>query len=86
MFRYTMSHLSLNQPFTMRSGLTIPNRMVKAAMAERLADEDDLPGSATFLSLYNQWAEGGWGLVITGEKRYYYAVTSFILLTRLRKC
>lgn len=57
--------LQTSKPITLPSGLVLPNRLVKAAMAEALAI-DGLPNSNTN-SVYEKWAEGGWGLVITGN-------------------
>ncbi|EXM15802.1 NADH:flavin oxidoreductase/NADH oxidase, N-terminal [Fusarium oxysporum f. sp. vasinfectum] len=54
------------QPVTLKSGLVLPNRVAKAAMAENLADKDLLPTDKIF-SAYKTWADGGWGLVITGN-------------------
>jgi 2,4-dienoyl-CoA reductase-like NADH-dependent reductase (Old Yellow Enzyme family) len=34
-------------------------------MAEGIADSAQLPGEHA-ITLYSNWAEGGWGLVITG--------------------
>ncbi|PWY94779.1 FMN-linked oxidoreductase [Aspergillus sclerotioniger CBS 115572] len=62
-----MSHLNIAQPLTLRCGLTLPNRVVKAAMAEGLADKDLLPGSKDCLNVYGEWSKGGWGLVISGN-------------------
>ncbi|WP_406148183.1 tRNA-dihydrouridine synthase [Streptomyces sp. NBC_01012] len=47
-------------------GLTLPNRLVKAAMEENLAIEGQLPGEQ-LLELYRRWARGGAGLLITGH-------------------
>lgn len=44
----------------------LKNRLVKAAMEENLAAPGQLPGQAIF-RLYRQWAEGGAGLLITGN-------------------
>jgi 2,4-dienoyl-CoA reductase-like NADH-dependent reductase (Old Yellow Enzyme family) len=46
-------------------GVTLPNRMVKSAMVEGLADAQ---GRATeaLVTLYERWARGGVGLSITG--------------------
>jgi 2,4-dienoyl-CoA reductase-like NADH-dependent reductase (Old Yellow Enzyme family) len=52
--------------FTFPSGLTIKNRLVKAAMEENLATQEQLPGKALF-NLYSRWAQGGVGLIITGN-------------------
>lgn len=53
-------------PFTLPNGQTIKNRLAKAAMEENMAQADQLPGDALF-RLYRAWAEGGVGLIITGN-------------------
>ncbi|KAL7929225.1 FMN-linked oxidoreductase [Trichoderma chlorosporum] len=62
----TVSELKLQEPITLPCGLTLPNRLSKAAMAESWADEDYLPGERIF-KIYEAWAEGGWGSVLTGN-------------------
>ena len=52
--------------FTLPCGAKLKNRLVKAAMEENLATEDQLPGDALF-NLYDAWAQGGVGLIITGN-------------------
>ncbi|MBI1684103.1 NADH:flavin oxidoreductase/NADH oxidase family protein [Caulobacter hibisci] len=47
-------------------GQTLPNRIAKAAMEENLAQPDRTPGPALW-SLYRRWAEGGAGLLLTGN-------------------
>ncbi|CRG86490.1 NADH oxidase [Talaromyces islandicus] len=59
--------LNLAKPITLRCGLTLPNRLWKAAMTEDFADKDRLPGSEACLATYRVWAKGGWGLVMTGN-------------------
>jgi len=57
---------SINTPLTLPSGVEIPNRLVKAAMTERLAN----PGNQVtdrLLQLYKAWGDGGIGLQITGN-------------------
>jgi 2,4-dienoyl-CoA reductase (NADPH2) len=53
-------------PLTLPNGTQIPNRLAKAAMEENLADADHAP-SDRLIRLYGAWAEGGVGLVITGN-------------------
>ncbi|MGJ7915999.1 NADH:flavin oxidoreductase/NADH oxidase family protein [Massilia sp. LXY-6] len=53
-------------PLTLPNGATVPNRLAKAAMEETLADAGQLPGPAIH-RLYQRWAEGGTGLLITGN-------------------
>lgn len=60
-----MNELTIAKPLTLSSGLTLPNRLVKAAMAEHFADKNYLPGS-TCLTAYDAWAQGGWGMMLTG--------------------
>lgn len=56
----------LFQPLYLPNGTVIPNRIAKAAMEENLADADHAPG-AVLTRLYRRWAEGGAGLIITGN-------------------
>lgn len=51
---------------TLPNGAILPNRIAKAAMEENMADADHAP-SAQLLRLYRAWAEGGAGLLITGN-------------------
>ncbi len=45
--------------------MTIPNRIVKSAMAEECADGDGKP-TPKLIRMYQRWAKGGVGLAITG--------------------
>ncbi|MBV8123119.1 MAG: 2,4-dienoyl-CoA reductase, partial [Paucibacter sp.] len=60
------SHAPLFEPLPLPCGQTLKNRIAKAAMEESLAEPGQLPG-ASFLALYRRWAEGGVGLLITGN-------------------
>ncbi|MBH3430301.1 NADH:flavin oxidoreductase/NADH oxidase family protein [Pseudomonas alkylphenolica] len=51
---------------TLPNGSTIPNRIAKAAMEENMADLTQAP-SAQLMRLYQAWADGGAGLIITGN-------------------
>jgi 2,4-dienoyl-CoA reductase-like NADH-dependent reductase (Old Yellow Enzyme family) len=53
-------------PLTLPNGAIVPNRLAKAAMEETLAEAGQLPGPAIH-RLYRRWAEGGTGLIITGN-------------------
>ncbi|XOV80263.1 MAG: NADH:flavin oxidoreductase/NADH oxidase family protein [Aestuariibacter sp.] len=53
-------------PFILPSGRQLKNRIVKAAMEENMATKEHLPDSA-LCNLYRRWAEGGAGLIITGN-------------------
>jgi 2,4-dienoyl-CoA reductase-like NADH-dependent reductase (Old Yellow Enzyme family) len=61
-----MSASLLFQPLTLPNGRRLPNRLVKAAMEEGLADPGQVPGLG-FVRLYRRWAEGGVGLMLTGN-------------------
>ncbi|MDA8485412.1 NADH:flavin oxidoreductase/NADH oxidase family protein [Pseudomonas resinovorans] len=54
------------QPLQLPNGAVIPNRIAKAAMEENLANQDQTP-SDRLLRLYQAWAEGGAGLLLTGN-------------------
>ncbi|OJJ03847.1 hypothetical protein ASPVEDRAFT_85271 [Aspergillus versicolor CBS 583.65] len=56
----------INEPLRLPCGLLLPNRLVKAAMAEGLADTGYLPGPK-ILQAYGEWAKGGWGALLTGN-------------------
>jgi 2,4-dienoyl-CoA reductase-like NADH-dependent reductase (Old Yellow Enzyme family) len=53
-------------PLSLPNGAIVPNRLAKAAMEETLADAGQLPGPR-IVRLYQRWAEGGTGLLITGN-------------------
>jgi 2,4-dienoyl-CoA reductase-like NADH-dependent reductase (Old Yellow Enzyme family) len=57
---------SVFSPFTLPCGAQLPNRLAKAAMEENMSDEGQVPGPA-ILRLYQRWADGGTGLLITGN-------------------
>ncbi len=61
-----MTDSILAQPFTLPCGVTLPNRLAKAAMTEGLADAR-LHATARHATLYRRWAEGGAGLLLTGN-------------------
>lgn len=57
-------------PLTLPNGATVPNRLAKAAMEENMADQasglGQVPGER-LVNLYQAWAEGGVGMIITGN-------------------
>lgn len=53
-------------PLRLPNGSSLPNRIAKAAMEENMADADQAPSEA-LMRLYQAWAEGGTGLLITGN-------------------
>lgn len=52
--------------FILPCGSTLPNRIAKAAMEENMANAEQLP-SDELIGLYQTWADGGCGLIITGN-------------------
>ncbi|KQZ69693.1 NADH:flavin oxidoreductase/NADH oxidase family protein [Nocardioides sp. Root151] len=57
---------SLHDPLELPSGVRLPNRIAKAALSEALGDVDNSPDER-LVTLYRRWAEGGYGLLITGN-------------------
>jgi 2,4-dienoyl-CoA reductase-like NADH-dependent reductase (Old Yellow Enzyme family) len=58
--------LEIARPLTLPCGLTLPNRLAKAAMAEGWGDKNRLPHKG-LVETYGSWADGEWGLVMTGN-------------------
>lgn len=58
--------MSLFDELTLPNGSRIPNRIAKAAMEENMADVDQAPSEA-LIRLYQAWADGGAGLLISGN-------------------
>lgn len=69
----TNRELQIAQPTTFMCGLSLPNRLVKAALTEELADGNLLPNDK-ICALYRQWAEGNWGMVLTGTSQFPYDI------------
>lgn len=61
-----MTNNLLFEPLTLPNGTTIKNRFVKAAMNEAMGTLDFQP-KKEISTLYKRWAEGGSGMVITGN-------------------
>ena len=58
--------VTVNNPIKLNRGTEVKNRIVKAAMSESLGSVDGRPTKA-LTTLYKRWAEGGAGLLITGN-------------------
>lgn len=52
------------------SGLVLPNRLVKAAMAESLAKNGR--AGPELVKVYEKWGQGEWGAIMTGRCVQYY--------------
>jgi 2,4-dienoyl-CoA reductase-like NADH-dependent reductase (Old Yellow Enzyme family) len=67
-----MSNL-LEKPLPLPNGVSLKNRIAKAAMTEGLADEYNR-ATERHVTLYRRWAEGGSGMLLTGnvmvDRRY----------------
>lgn len=58
--------MNVFQPLLLPNGTQVPNRIAKAAMEENMADSNFAP-SEGLIQLYRAWAEGGSGLLISGN-------------------
>ncbi|MCU4413651.1 NADH:flavin oxidoreductase/NADH oxidase family protein [Acinetobacter sp. WU_MDCI_Axc73] len=58
--------MNIFDKLTLPNGSIIPNRLAKAAMEENMADSNQAPSEA-LMHLYQAWADGGAGLIITGN-------------------
>ncbi len=56
----------LAESLTLPCGVTLPNRILKSAMTEGLADDRDR-ATERHVRLYRRWAEGGAGTLVTGN-------------------
>ncbi|MDX1570484.1 MAG: NADH:flavin oxidoreductase/NADH oxidase family protein [Xanthomonadales bacterium] len=63
----------LASPLELPCGVTLPNRIAKAAMTEGIADDRNRATDG-HVTLYRRWAEGGAGMLLTGnvqvDRRY----------------
>ncbi|MFF2083529.1 NADH:flavin oxidoreductase/NADH oxidase family protein [Nocardia sp. NPDC058176] len=58
--------IALTDALALPCGASLPNRIMKSAMSEALADAGHGPTPA-LEQLYRRWASGGFGLVVTGN-------------------
>lgn len=72
----------LGEPYKLPCGVILPNRIVKSAMTESLADELNLATDG-HSNLYRTWSEGGAGLLISGnimvDRRYLEKVGNIVI-------
>ncbi|GKZ92156.1 hypothetical protein AnigIFM59636_004869 [Aspergillus niger] len=57
---------AISEHLTLKCGLQMKNRLVKAAMAEHMSDSDNLP-TELHNRAYAEWGRGGWGMLLTGN-------------------
>lgn len=62
----TINTALLNQPFTLPNGTVVKNRLFKSAMSEGLGTWDNRM-TPQLVRLYDRWAKGGVGLLVTGN-------------------
>lgn len=53
-------------PLSLPNGQVLKNRIVKASMEENMSDDTLQPGDA-LVNLYRAWADGGVGMILTGN-------------------
>ncbi|MEJ8304787.1 NADH:flavin oxidoreductase/NADH oxidase family protein [Saccharibacillus sacchari] len=58
--------LKVAEPLTLPGGAVIKNRFFKSAMSEAMANRSNSP-NRLHIELYRTWAEGGTGIVVTGN-------------------
>ena len=58
--------MHIDRPFTLPAGTVLKNRLLKSAMSEALGTVDNRP-TIELVTLYGRWAEGGTGLLVTGN-------------------
>ncbi|QIS03180.1 NADH:flavin oxidoreductase [Nocardia brasiliensis] len=58
--------VTLSDQLTLPCGQVLPNRLMKSALSEGLADQGGSPGQR-LERLYTRWGTGGFGLVVTGN-------------------
>lgn len=56
----------LASELNIKPGVSVKNRLYKSAMSEQLADRDNAP-TDELICLYETWAKGGTGLLVTGN-------------------
>ncbi len=62
-----MTQSAIFEPLTLPYGSALPNRLCKAAMEENLAEQPgQYPGERLF-KLYDRWAKGGVGMILSGN-------------------
>lgn len=59
-------HSEMDRPIDIGS-VRIKNRLMKPAMSEQLGDRNNNPKGAELAALYRRWAQGGIGLMLTGN-------------------
>jgi len=73
---------TIRRPLQLTDGVVLPNRIVKSAMSEALADERGDAGDGQ-IKIYARWGRGGAGMLITGnamvDRRHLEHPANFVL-------
>lgn len=74
---------ALDVPLALPCGAVMPNRLVKAPMEQMLAKFQGGKPNQELLRLYHAWAEGAWGMIVTGnvgvDRHYIGLMFDFVL-------
>lgn len=62
----SIAQRTLSDRVALPNGGTLPNRLMKSALSEALGDARNRP-TERLVRLFEQWAAGGYGLVVTGN-------------------
>ena len=60
-----MNNKLINEQLTLKNGVVIKNRILKSAMSEQIATNHKI--NQAMIGLYEAWADGGAGVLITGN-------------------
>lgn len=58
--------MTIRDPFTLKNGRVIKNRLMKSAMSEQLGRPNRNPGRG-LVNVYRTWSKGGCGLLVSGN-------------------
>lgn len=61
------TNIDISQPLAITPQCEVKNRLMKSAMSEQLADAGQRNPNEKLFRLYRAWAEGGTGLIVTGN-------------------
>lgn len=74
---------NLNDSFTLKNGVVIRNRIIKASMSEELADRLTRQPTKDYIELYKAWAKSGAAVLLSGnmmvDRRYTSEVRNVVL-------
>jgi len=81
----TQNEMPIGQSLELPCGLKLSNRIIKAAMEESLGHDDNQPNKYIY-RLYERWAKGSFGLLLTGnvqvDERYPGLMTDLMITNK----